>query len=683
MKLSRLLRPNTVAVIGGTPAERVAQQCDRMGYDGTIWPVHPTRKTVAGRQVHRSIGELPAAPDAAFVGVNRHATVEAVGQLARRGAGGAVCYASGFLEAQDGGSLQRELVDAAAGMPLVGPNCYGLINYLDGVPLWPDQHGGRRPSSARGVAIVTQSSNMAISITMQRRGLPIAYVVTVGNQAQLGVPNLAAALLEDERVSAVGLHVEGFDSAADYEALANHARQRRVPVVVMKVGRSARGREAVLSHTASIAGSESAAEAFVRRLGFARVHDIAELLETLKLLHVHGPLDGSRLGAMCCSGGEASILADAADAAGVMLPALSSDQFERVSGTVHPLVNVTNPLDYHTFSWGDEPALVEIFTTFSSGAFDATLLMLDFPRTDRCDDADWQTTLRAFGEAMGTIGGKGIVAATLAENLPEDHAERLIALGIAPLGGVREAFVAINRAAVVGAAWREDPPPPILPVACAGGVVETLNEADSKAMLAEWDVAVPHGGVARNADAAIEIAERLGGRVAVKALGVAHKTERRAVRLDLHEPHEIRAASRELLGIADTILVERFESDTVVELIVGIVRDPQLGLVLAVGSGGILVEMLGDSTTMLLPVSAADVRDALGRLRCAPLLHGHRGGTAADVDAAVAAILAIARFAAKHHDRLEELDVNPLAVASEDRGACALDALVRLRSITK
>ena len=683
MQLSRLLRPDTVAVIGGTPAERVAEQCDRMGFKGSIWPVHPTRKTVADRDVYRSIDELPGAPDAAFVGVNRHATVEAVGQLAARGAGGAICYASGFLEAEDGGNLQRELVDAAAGMPIVGPNCYGLINYLDGVPLWPDQHGGRRRGSERGVAIVTQSSNLAISITMQRRGLPIAYVVTVGNQAQLGVPELAAALLEDERVSAVGLHVEGFDSATGYEALANRARQRRVPVVVMKVGRSTRGRQAVLSHTASIAGSESGAEAFVRRLGFARAGDIPELLETLKLLHVHGPLDGSRLGAMCCSGGEASLLADAAEAAGATLPALSPDQVERVSTTVHPLVNVTNPLDYHTFSWGDEPALVEIFTAFDRGAFDATLLMLDFPRADRCDDADWQTTLRAFGEAMRTTGGKGIVAATLAENLSETHADGMMAGGLAPLAGVREAFAAIDGAAVIGAAWSQDPPPPILSVASGNGDLETLDEAAAKTLLAEQGVPVPPGDVARDEAAAVAIANALGGSVAVKALGVAHKTERHAVRLDLREPDAVRAATRDLLGIADSVLVEQFVPDTVVELIVGIVRDPQLGLLLAVGTGGVLVELFGDSVTLLLPVAEAEVRETLGRLRCAPLLHGHRGQGAADVDAAVSAILGITRFAARHHDRLEELDVNPLAVAPEGRGARALDVLIRTRSIEK
>ncbi len=141
-RFNRLLRPRSIAVVGGREAARVAEQCDRMGFRGALWPVHPTRCTVAGRAAFRSVTELPAAPDAAFVAVNRHATIDIVAALARIGAGGAVCYASGFLEASDGGSLQQALVEAAAGMPVVGPNCYGLINFLDGVPLWPDSTVG-------------------------------------------------------------------------------------------------------------------------------------------------------------------------------------------------------------------------------------------------------------------------------------------------------------------------------------------------------------------------------------------------------------------------------------------------------------------------------------------------------------------------------------------------------------
>ena len=769
-RLSRLVRPRSIAVIGGREAARVAEQCDRMGFAGALWPVHPERGTVAGRPAFRSVAELPAPPDAAFVGVNRHATVEVVAALSRAGAGGAVCYASGFLEAGDGGALQRALVEAAGEMPIIGPNCYGLINFLDGAPLWPDQHGGRRlGADRRGVAIVTQSSNIAISLTMQRRALPLAYVVTAGNQAQLGVSRLASAFLEDERVSAIGLHVEGFDSVAGFEALAREARARAVPVVVMKAGRSERGRAATLSHTASVAGSDAGAEAFLRRLGFARVHGIPELLEALKLLHVHGALGGARLGAMCCSGGEAGVIADAVEGTGVALPDLAPEHAAAVGATVHPLVTVANPLDYHTFSWGDEAALAGTFTAFARAGFDATMLVLDFPRTDRCEDAEWWVAANAFERAMDAAGARGIIAATLGENLSEETAERLIGRGIAPLAGVREALTAIECAAAVGEAWRAPPGAPLLasgcppgashgnpqarhqpgaplladeclsalshgdppladeclpgpshddpqvrhqpgvpPLAdkCLSGAPVLLNEATSKARLAAFGVVVPPGAVARNEDEAVAVAASLGGPVAVKALGIAHKTERGAVRLGLSEPGEIREAARELLalgigggrdgsgggndgsgggnddggsGDSGGVLVERFTPDVMAELIVGLHRDPQLGLLLTVGSGGTLVELAADSATLLLPVSEAEVRAALSGLRCAPVLEGYRGRAPADVDAAVAAVLGIARFAVEHRDRLEELDVNPLGVCARGSGAGALDALIRIR----
>ena len=667
-------------MIGGREAARVAEQCDRMGFTGALWPVHATRGTVAGRPAFRTVADLPGAPDAAFVGVNRHATVDVVAALSRAGAGGAVCYASGFLEAGDGGALQHALVEAAAGMPIVGPNCYGLINFLDATPLWPDQHGGRRLGAAeRGVAIVTQSSNIGVSVTMQQRGLPMAYLLTAGNQAQLGISALASALLDDERISAIGLHVEAFDSVEGFEALARRARDREVPVVVMKTGRSERARASILTHTASISGSDAGADAFLYRLGFARVRGIPELLEALKLLHVHGALGGPRLGAMCCSGGEAAVLSDTIEDTGLRFPDLAPRRAAAVRATVHPLVTVANPFDYHTFSWGDEAALTETFTAFARGGFDATMLVLDFPRTDRCDDSDWEAAVDAFERAMRTTGAKGAIAATLAENLPEERAARLIECGIAPLAGVREAFTAIECGAAIGEAWRSPPRAPLVDRGCVSTAPILLDEATSKARLAEFGIAVPRGVVARSVNEAVAGAAALGGSVAVKALGIAHKTERDAVRLGLCEPDDIRDAVRELLALGDAVLVERFATDIVVELIVGLHRDPQLGLLLTVGSGGVFVELAADSVTLLLPVTDRDIRRALSRLRCAPMLEGWRGREPADVDAAVAAVLAIAEFAVAYRDRIEELDVNPLGVAAAGQGAVALDALIHTR----
>ena len=679
-RFARLIRPRSIAVVGGREAARVAEQCDRMGFDGALWPVHPKRGTVAGRPAFRSVAELPAAPDAAFVGVNRHATVEAVAALARAGAGGAVCYASGFLESNDGGALQRSLVEAAGEMPIVGPNCYGLINFLDGVPLWPDQHGGRRLGpDERGVALVSQSSNIGVSITMQQRGVPVAYLVTAGNQAQLGVSGLASALLDDERVSAVGLHVEGFDSVAEFEALARKARERTVPVVVLKTGRSERARASNLTHTASIAGSDAGADAFLRRLGFARVHGIPDLLETLKLLHVHDALGGVRVGAMCCSGGEAAVLSDTIEPTGLTFPDLTAEHAASVRATVHPLVTVANPFDYHTFNWGDEAALTDTFTAFARGGFDATMLVLDFPRTDRCDDTDWEPAVNAFERAVGSAGARGVIAVTLGENLPEARAQQLIERGIAPLAGLREAFTAIECAATIGAARRSTPGAALIAHECLSTEPVLLDEATAKVRLGEYGVTIPEGAVARSADEALAVAASLGGAVALKALGIAHKTERDAIRLELREPGEIRDAAHEMLALGSRVLVERFEADVVAELIVGLHRDPQLGLLLTVGSGGVFVELAADRVILLLPVAEPEIREALSRLRCAPMLAGWRGREPADVGAAVAAILGIAKFAVAHGDRLEELDVNPLGVRKRGHGAVALDALIRTR----
>ena len=181
--LERLLRPKSIVAIGGLQASRVVEQCQLMGYSGEIWPLHPEKTEVCGLTAFRRVEDLPGIPDAAFVGVNRHGTIDVVRALRERGCGGAVCYASGFREAdQTGGELQSALIDAAGEMPILGPNCYGFINYADGALLWPDQQGGKRLQAGKtGVTIIAQSSNIAINFTMQQRGLPLIVAEDTGS----------------------------------------------------------------------------------------------------------------------------------------------------------------------------------------------------------------------------------------------------------------------------------------------------------------------------------------------------------------------------------------------------------------------------------------------------------------------------------------------------------------------
>ncbi|MBY5866286.1 acetate--CoA ligase family protein [Rhizobium leguminosarum] len=678
--LDRLLRPQTIAVFGGREARRVIEQCDRMGFAGEIWPVHPKLDEVLGRPCYRSVSDLPSAPDAAFVGVNRTLTVEIVRSLSDAGAGGAVCYASGFSEATgelgDGAELQQALLQAAGDMPILGPNCYGLINGLDGALLWPDQHGMQRIE--RGVAILTQSSNIAINLTMQTRGVPIAYVVTAGNQAQTSLADVACALIDDPRVTALGLHVEGFGDLAALERLAVLARQSRKPVVVLKVGRSEQAKRAAVSHTASLAGSDAVADAVLARLGLGRVQTLPALLETLKLLHVAGPLASHSISSMSCSGGEASLMADAAVGRNVEFPALKPQQLPRLRRVLGEMVTLSNPLDYHTFVWGDLTRQTEAFSAMFEGGYALNLVVLDFPRGDRCDASEWAMTADAVIAAAAASGALAGLLATLPENMPEPIADRLMANGIIAFCGIDEAITAAEVAAGIGQAWNRPPPLPLLDVSSIDGEIETLTEADAKAELATFGLPVPKGLLASSPGQAAEQAERLGFPVVLKALGIAHKTEAGAVVLNLKDIKAVSNAAAAMPPNAG-FLVEKMIDPPVAELIVGAIRDPVFGLSLTLGAGGIFVELLEDSIILPLPATKTDIRAAISRLKLAKLINGYRGRPKGDLEAAVAAVAAAADYVVRNAARLEELDLNPLMVLPEGRGVAAVDALIRRR----
>jgi len=291
MTFERLLKPRSIAVFGGAQAQETIRQSDRMGYSGEIWPVHPKKTEILGRRVYSSVRDLPASPDAAYVGVNRHLTIDIVRQLAARGAGGAVCYATGFSEVgAEGIELEKQLLDASGDMPLVGPNCYGILNYLDGAMLWPDQQGGRRVDD--GVAIITMSSNVGFNLSMQRRGLPIAYLVSLGNKLKFDVDEAIRIMAAQDRVTALGLYLETLPDPRAFQEAVDFARQKGKPVVAVKTGRSEVGRKMVISHTASLAGSDDLVNALIggprakARLAFG--HPPIGRLSSFALTHLTG-----------------------------------------------------------------------------------------------------------------------------------------------------------------------------------------------------------------------------------------------------------------------------------------------------------------------------------------------------------------------------------------------------------
>jgi acyl-CoA synthetase (NDP forming) len=677
--LHRLLKPRHVAVFGGRPAAEVIRQCRRIGFAGDIWPVHPRHDSIEGLRCFRSVEALPEAPDASFVALPREASIHVVAALAQRGAGGAVCYASGFAEVGgEGVALQAQLVKAAGEMALIGPNCYGVLNCLDGAALWPDQHGAQRVT--RGVAIVAQSGDIAINLTMQRRALPIACVVSLGNQAGTGLADVVDGLLDDARITAIGLHIEGLGDVEAFSRVALRALDQGVPLVAMKCGSSSVGAQIALSHTSSLAGADALCDALLQRFGIARVRESAALIETLKLLHVHGTMSGARIATASCSGGQATLAADLAETRGLRMPPLPDLARERLQAVLGAKVRVTNPLDYHTYIWGDLAAQTECFAALMESRFDLHCLLLDLPRDDRCSPVDWQTALDAFVLAGQRTGAAAAVVSSLPEGLPEDAAQCLLAAGIAPMQGMAHAMEAVAASAAIGAARvRRDRLLPVESLPPAAGMARVLDEWSSKRALAEFGVAIPRGESVAAAEA-VDCAETIGYPVVVKAVSaeIAHKTEAGAVHLNLANAEQVRRAVQRLGTLSNRVLVEAMHSDAVAEIIVGVQRDPQFGLALTVGAGGVWVELLQDAATLLLPVTRDDIRRALRTLRLWPLLEGHRGRPAGDEEALLDAVEAIASFARHHAERLLELDVNPLLVLPRGRGVVAVDALIRM-----
>ena len=666
--LSRLFRPRHIALLGGGWAANAIRACQAMGYEGQIWPVHPSKPDIAGIPAYPSLSALPEAPDAAFVAVNRDISIDVMGELSAMGAGGAVSFASGFAETDDA-DKQAALVAAAGDMPMLGPNCYGVINYLDGALLWPDQHGGERVES--GVAIISQSSNIAINMTMAARGLPIAYMACVGNQAQTGLAEIGAALAKDDRVTAIGFYIEGVGDPVAFFEMALAAGK---PIVALKAGRSEAAQQATISHTASLAGSDAASQAFFRRAGIPLLDSLPEFLETLKLLHIAGPLTGRGICSVSCSGGEASLTADAAEPRDLYFPALTKDDETRIAATLNEYVAITNPLDYHTFIWGDQQKLTDCFTAVMASGFDLTMFIFDFPRADRCSVEDWGPATAAIKEAAHRTGNKAAAVASMPENMPEAAAKDFAEAGIVPLYGINEAMAATEAAATCGE-LRSTTPAPMTPQVSLSTVrPRVLDEAEGKARLSQAGLAVPKGVRVNNAADTAIAATTLSSPLAVKRLGVAHKTEEAAVALNLSASEVEAVASGMGPG---PYLVEEMVRNPVAELILGVTRDPAYGLTLTVGTGGITAELLQDTITLLPPVSAAAAKEAILSLRLSPLLTGYRGRPKADVDAAAAAVVALSAYAESHAATLDELDINPLIVTTS--GAYAADALIMIR----
>ena len=681
----RLLKPRHIVFIGGRYAIIAIDEARRRGFDGEMWAVNPKRSHLAGVPCVASIEDLPIAPDAVYLAIPAGDVVEALRSLALLGAGGVVCFSAGFKEA---GNTQdeKDLVVATGDMALIGPNCYGLINYIDNSALWSFEHGGWSPGY--GAAIITQSGMFSSDITMSQRSLPLAYMVSAGNQAVLGQEDFLEFFVDDPLVRAIGLHIEGLQDVPRFERAALKALSKGIPVVVLKTGSSTIGSELTISHTGSLSGSAELYVALFARTGIISVSNPSQFLETLKFLCVVGAPKSKNLVGFTCSGGGATMLADYAEKIDLSFLPVDPVQEIELAVLLPKIATVSNPLDYTTPIWGQEDLTYPVFSkAISAVEAGSAVLVQDYP-AEGLDNSKvfYQRDAIAFARATKESGLPAAICATIPENLDIETRQLLISKGVAPMQGIHETLNAIS----ASADWSQnrvrillDIPRPISPNLRVGQQV-MVSEPEGKSWLLANDFAVPQGRVTSGQNLGA-VASELGYPLALKMVSpyLPHKTEAGAVVLNLSDAASVIQASIKMQAdvvsynpqaATDQFLLEAMSPKPLAELIVTLRRDPQFGIALVLGSGGILVELVGDAVTLLLPLSPHDITRAIKKLRVIGLLNGFRGGPQADLEKISLQIHRLCIAYTKHQDEIAEIEINPLFIYSDQ--VCAVDALV-------
>lgn len=692
--LSRLFQPRSVVYIGGSNLKPTLRYHREQGFSGSTWIVNPKYQEIEGYPCLGSIEDLPEIPDLAFIAINRDATIQAVDALRRKGCGAVICNAAGFAEmGPEGAVLQQQLMTALGDMAMLGPNAFGLTNFLDPLASMMDHLGCG--SVDRGIAIIGQGGGFLCDVVFADRSLELSHLVGCGNQVAVSVADCAAYLVEDPRVSVIGLSFEGLPDVSALRRAAWRASELGKPIVAMKFGRTEVGAQAALSHTASLAGSDEAWTALFERLNICVARTESEFLETLKFFHCVKANAGAKASAgrdvlvAAVSGVNAIMIADQLSEAGMSLPQPSEETAQKLKALLPDIATPGNPQDVTMAAWNQRERQADIIGTLLDEGYDTAILVQNYPRAGMWDVREYTAQMQALGDACRGRNTTGIVLAPMVDCFPSEARAATLAAGLIPMQGEVECMAALNHAASWaerrdrdrerGKSWdRIEPPHP--------KNSKPLDEVAGKFHLAANGVSVPDS-LAIAPEEAASAAERLGFPLALKAVDarLLHKTEVGAVRIGLNSAGEVAEAvstMRDQMAKTvphiplETVLVERMAEGMVCEVLAAIRRDPAVGPVLLIGGGGTEAEMWRDTVLLALPVSQEDIDHALDRLIVSKRLAGWRGKPAGDRGALVKTIAGIVSFYEAQESLLTEIEVNPIIVTQH--GAIAVDAVVTM-----
>ncbi len=721
-RLREFFAPRSIALVGASDnsgwARLIVASSAAAGFPGRLTAVHPRARSAFGLPVVPSLHDLPEPADLAFILAPVHAVEGVLDDMGAAGIGNAVVLASGYREVgEDGQALEDAMVGCAAanGVTVLGPNCLGFVNahtrsapYALTLPA---------PLTAGPVGVALQSGALASVVLAfaKAHAIGLSVLTSMGNEGMMKTADVLDYLVEDEATRVICLFLEEIGDPARFAQAARKADQAGKPVVVLKAGSSPVGRQAALAHTGSVTGDDAVVDAALRQLNVIRVASLEELLTTGALLGYSRWPRGRRMGVLTLSGGACDIIADAASAQGLQIPDFSPETAAAITPHLPPFAAAHNPLDATAFAMfanlsARKGPLGPVDHALDIAVQDPNLDFILFsgltlPEVRPPDEGmagtleyrvDWLT------RRMATSPIPVIPVGTTCVNVSDYGRGLLTRHGICILGGLNVGISALGHAlrwlenrgrvqlAGPAAAWPAQGSALAVPAVPAAGArpagpwpAGPWPEADARRLLAAAGVPVVPGGLAGSAEEAVAIARRVGLPVALKICSaqITHKSDIGGVALGLGSEAAVRAgyekvrASGEAVPDAgiDGVLVTAMRSGGA-ELLAGVTVDPTFGPVLAVGLGGIWVEILGDTSLRLLPVDAAEVRRMLGELRGLPLLQGARGTRPADLDAVAEAIAALGRAALSLGGALRAVEVNPLWVNGDQ--VEALDVLV-------
>jgi len=702
--LRRLINPKVVAIVGasetrGSFGERTLS--NMADFTGKVFAINPKYRNLLGRPCVPSLADLPESPDCVVLCVARQMVEGMIEAAAAVKAGGVIVYASGFAETAkpDRIEAQQRLIEIAqrTGVRVVGPNCVGLANTGSsaGLNFMPDYAGmGHR----RGpIGIVSQSGALGYTVLQgMERGIGFSHYLAAGNSCDVDVCDFISYLAEDDDTRSIICLLEGVKDGDRFLSAARKARNAGKALIVYKTGNSETSSKAAMSHTGTMVGSVVAYRTALEETGAIAVDDLEAVLETASFFAKTGaPTGGRGVGILSTSGGAAVICADKAEAHDVPLPALEAKTAKALHEVVPDFGSVANPSDLtaevlktaETFGFCLDAfmndtgfsALVMpmIFAHASSSGARAPTIVEAAGRTDRPLAVVW---MNEWYQGPGS------------ELLDADPRVCMFRSADRCFATLRTWFDWHERRTRQQAQAARRSPPSAGQAARAilsevKGRGAALSETDSKRLLACYGIAVPQEIVARDPEQAASAASKIGGPVAIKIVSpdILHKTEAGGVRLGLSTPENVREAAKTILASAaryasqariDGISVQQM-APAGVEIVLGVKNDRQFGPLVAVGLGGVMVELLGDTAVRLAPVDDATARAMLGSLKSRTLLTGFRGKPGVDIEGLVDTICRLSELAHDLKDVVDQIDVNPV-IASQS-GVVAADALIVCR----